>query len=65
MDTLVQDATQLNESARAFRNKTAVAGVGPALGNFPDWTALSLAIDAFARRLGARLRRVRDTSEEV
>ena len=47
MDTLVHDAAKLNETARVFRNKTAVAGVGLTLGKFPDKTALSLAIDAF------------------
>lgn len=38
---------QLTEVARAFRDKTAVAGVGMKLGKFPEQTALSLAVDAF------------------
>ncbi|HEV8516958.1 MAG TPA: thiolase family protein [Burkholderiales bacterium] len=37
----------LTEAARAFRDKTAVAGVGLTLGKFPERTALSLAIEAF------------------
>ena len=37
----------MTEVARAFRDKTAVAGVGMKLGKFPGQTALSLAIDAF------------------
>ena len=47
MNTSTHDASGLNEAARAFRNKTAVSGVGLKLGKFPDQTALSLAIDAF------------------
>ena len=46
MDTIMQPGA-LNEVARAFRDKTAVAGVGLMLGKFPERTSLSLAIEAF------------------
>ncbi len=37
----------MTEVAQAFRDKTAVAGVGLTLGKIPERTSLSLAIEAF------------------
>lgn len=37
----------MTEVAQALRDKTAVCGAGLLLGDFPDRTALSLAVDAY------------------
>lgn len=48
----------MTEVAQALRDKTAVCGVGLLLGDFPDRTALSLAVDAYQLALqDAGLRR--------
>ncbi|MBI3938675.1 MAG: thiolase family protein [Betaproteobacteria bacterium] len=41
----------MTEVARALRDRTAVCGVGLRIGNFPDRTPLSLAVDAYQAAL--------------
>src|SRR5262245_52280125 len=43
--------TAMTEFAQTLRDRTAVCGVGKLLGDFPDRTPLSLAVEAFQRAL--------------